>query len=62
MIKINTKENVKRKIAKILTIFILITIEVIFLNQNKVNAALSSEIEERTTTKSMSNYTVDVDD
>ena len=62
MIKINTKENVKRKIAKILTIFILITIEVIFLNQNKVNAALSSEIEEKTTTKSMSNYTVDVDD
>lgn len=62
MININTKENMNRKIIKIITIFTIIITICLFLNLNTAKATVSSTIEDKSEAKTISNYTIDVED
>lgn len=59
MVVKNTKENMNKKI---LVMLIIISTVCAFFNFNKVSAKVSSEIEEASKSKSVENYTIDVED
>ena len=61
MIKINTKENLKRKIESILKKIIFTTAVILFISTNKANAVVSSGIDEKKVPNNISNYTIDVE-
>lgn len=61
MIKINTKENLKRKIESILIKIIFTTAVILFICANKANAVVSSGIDEKKVPNNISNYTIDVE-
>lgn len=61
MIKINTKENLKRKIESILIKIIFTTAVILFISANKANAVVSSGIDEKKVPNNISNYTIDVE-
>lgn len=62
MIEQNTKENINKMIIRILTMVIFISVVCMFFISDEVSAKVSSEIEEELTSKSIANYTVDVED